>query len=396
MLRKDLDGGLRIKPWKPELHLVPHLTIETNLNCNFRCKNCYNYNRSYVKPLEQIKNEIDAGLKRRKADTITILGGEPSLHKDLFKVISYIKSKGVIVQMLTNGYVYLENNTRERLLELKKHGLDRILLHIDDGQEAYPDPVASIEKFLNISSSIKLLTSISWTIYKGKQGQLAGLIKQFSVYSYFDGFLSVLEKSIDISVTTDHNPSFCPDLSIEYRHLRDELGIQPSYYLPSSISDNDITWLVYLFYINSCTGRTFYVSPQLSRLYQNLYLRFKKRELFGVPPMRRFRGLTLITLGILEFLIKPSSIISFWRLIRNSHWLSTVRYRYLAIQDGPEYKNDKKEIALCYHCPDATIRNGILAPVCLADRISPLPGSNPPAGTSEEYLKRIVHEHLQN
>lgn len=128
-----------IKPWKPAKHMVPHLTIETNMTCNFRCKVCYNLNTSHVKSQETILQEIDIGIQKRKVDTITIMGGEPTLHPDLCKIIRYIKSKKVLCQMLTNGFLIYNDPTDNFLKDLVTSGLDRIILHVDKGQEAYEE-----------------------------------------------------------------------------------------------------------------------------------------------------------------------------------------------------------------------------------------------------------------
>ncbi|MFA6128171.1 MAG: radical SAM protein [Bacteroidales bacterium] len=393
MKTSDFDKNLAIRPWKPKIDMVPHLTIETNMTCNFRCKSCYNKNRSRVKTLEEIKREIDLGLSMRKADTITLLGGEPSIHPELPEIISYVKSKGVVTQMLTNGFVFLSDPDDTLLKQLKQNGLDRVLLHIDEGQEEYENPMESIHRFLKKTEKLDILTTLSWTIYKGGEGRIPDLIREFSVYPNFDGFLSTLERSFDEMVQHRVINSEGPHLKNEYDSLLQSLSLQPSVYLPSSLEGHSISWLVYLYYVNSVTQRTFYLSPALTRLYQNLYLRTKKQELFGIPPVHRFFNLTLMAAGILDCLINPGRTGSFLKLLQQSKGMSLLRYQYLAIQDGPRYHAENGSFSICYHCPDATIRNGKLSPVCLADRISPNPGDTPPAGVALD-IQAIVYEHL--
>jgi hypothetical protein len=390
----DFDKKLLIRPWKPEVHLVPHLTIETNMTCNFRCRCCYNHNRNRVKTLEEIEEEVDLGLSLRKADTITLIGGEPSIHPDLLSIVRYIKQKGVVAQMLTNGFVYLSDPDDAMLRQLKENGLDRILLHIDEGQAEYENPVESIHQFLKKTTRLKLLTTVSWTLYTGGQGRLAGLIREFSVYPYFDGFLSTLEKSVDKAIQPGFKNEGGPQLAAEYKSLLTSLNLQPSIYLPSSVDDNSVSWLVYLYYVNSSTHKTFYYSPRLTRVYQKLYLRIKKQELFGIPPVHRFFGITLLAAGFIEMLINPTRIRAFVNLLRHSKGLSLLRYQYMAIQDGPQYHPESGTVSICYHCPDATVRNGKLSPVCLADRISPNPGDMPPDHVPPD-LQSTVYAHLQ-
>jgi hypothetical protein len=393
MNRTDIDKSLHIRPWKPALEMVPHLTIETNMTCNFRCRTCYNHNRQYVKPLASIKEEIDLGLKLRKADTITLLGGEPTMHPELTGVIRYIKKKGVVAQMLTNGFILLGEHGITLLQQLKDSGLDRILLHIDGGQNAYPDPVASIHTFLKMTSSIGLLTSLSWTIYPETQGRVPDLIREFSQYPHFDGLLCVIEKDVDRAIQPGYRKNGHATMQKEYVALQRSLQLQPSEYLPSSLDDADVKWLIYLYYLNASTMETFFVSPRLTRLYRKLYLRVRQQELFGVPPMRRAPALTVVMLGLIECLISPGRTKSFMRLLKKSGWTRMIRYQYMGIQDVPEFDNDKGGLALCYHCPDATVRNGKITPVCLADRISPLPGSRVPDDTPTG-IRELVYNHL--
>ena len=395
MRTTDFDKTLRIKPWKPDIRLVPHLTIETNMTCNFRCKNCYNYNRDSVKTLDQIKVEVDLGLKLRKADTITLIGGEPSLHPQLSEIVGYISQKGIIAQMLTNGYKHLSDNDDIQLKELKKAGLVRILLHIDDGQKEYKDPIESIHKFLRKTRKLNILTTVSWTIYRNQSIRIPDLLREFSVYPNFDGLLCVLEKSVDLAIKPGYSNKEWPLLLSEYENLKRSLNLHPSIFLPSSIDDESVAWLVYMYYINNETQKTFWISPSLTRAYQKLYLRFKKRELFGIPPMRHFFVLTLIVTGVFECLIKPRRINELRNLLKDSKHTGLIRYQYLAIQDGPEFNSEKNRVSICYHCPDATVRNGRICPVCLADRISPLPGKDPPADVPEG-LAVSVFEHLNS
>jgi uncharacterized membrane protein len=52
--------------------------------------------------------------------------------------------------------------------------------------------------------------------------------------------------------------------------------------------------------------------------------------------------------------------------------MKTIRFHYIAIQVPPEFDETGQTMNMCFHCPDATMRNGLLMPVCLADFISPL------------------------
>jgi hypothetical protein len=69
-----------------------------------------------------------------------------------------------------------------------------------------------------------------------------------------------------------------------------------------------------------------------------------------------------------------------------------IRFHFIVIQTPPEIDEAGRLIGICYHCPDATVRNGRLMPVCLADHISPLDGSL--AEPSNEDLVEAVYSHM--
>ena len=169
----------------------PHLMIESNLSCNIRCRCCYNINNTYVKSFGQICEEVDLGMQKRNLQSITLIGGEPTLHPHLARIIEFIKSK-----------------------KMKR----RIFCY-----------------------------------------------RKYACYQYFDGILA----------------------------------------------------------------------------------------------------------------------------------LSALRIHTVVIQNPPEYHPEKKQFHICYHCPDATIRNGMLTPLCLADMINPLSQSHEEMKPVPADVYRTVYEHME-
>ena len=363
------------------------------MTCNIHCISCYNINHEYIKTAEEIFSEIDLGLQKRHADTVSLLGGEPILHPDILRIVRYIKSKKAVCQLLTNGYYFFSDPEDKMLDQLIESGLDRLILHIDRGQTVYKDAVQVIHSLLKKLERKKILVSVSWTVYREGQGELPELIRAFSPYRNFDGFLSVLAKDIDKAIQPGYDRGDSPDMLDEYKALRKELGLEPSVYLPSNLSDNHIKWFLYVYYINHNTGNTFYISPAITRIFQSQYLRVVLRVFFRKRLNRKSLYPALFLTAMLETLIKPERINDFFRLVKDSGRLRYIKMLYLNLQDGPEYDNESGDIAMCYHCPDATVRNGKLTPVCLADRINPLPGSHPPDRIPGN-LYSLVYQHL--
>jgi MoaA/NifB/PqqE/SkfB family radical SAM enzyme len=103
--------------------------------CNLSCTYCNEYdNFSKPVPIGVMRERID-DLHRLGTTIVTISGGEPLLHPELDDLIKYIRSKGIIAGMITNGYLL----TAERIQRLNRAGLDHMQISIDN---VMPDEVS--------------------------------------------------------------------------------------------------------------------------------------------------------------------------------------------------------------------------------------------------------------
>jgi MoaA/NifB/PqqE/SkfB family radical SAM enzyme len=110
-------------------HMVPMR------RCNLSCKYCNEYDKtSEPVPLETVKRRIDllAGLG---TSIITISGGEPMLHPQIYEIFAHIRSRRMIAGLISNGY-YM---TRDRIEKLNAAGLEYLQISIDN---VTPDEVS--------------------------------------------------------------------------------------------------------------------------------------------------------------------------------------------------------------------------------------------------------------
>ena len=377
-----------IRPWKLSLEDTPHSTIETNRTCNIHCRGCYNLDRSSVKNLDEIKAEIDQACRMRKLQAITLLGGEPTLHPDITRIIKYVKTKGVICQILTNGIALLQDRDGSFLDGLKAAGVDKVLVHIDIGQSHIHADIDEARKTVfDKLEGMGIHFSLSITIYNDYTGMIPALVRQYAKYKCFDGILSILAR--------DPEPPSSQNVQMEdeYHSISKDLGVEPTGYIPSNLDDSDVGWLAYLYYINADTGSTFSLSPSFERVFRKLHKLFTKRELFTIS-FPRFSFLPVLWLaGVLELLPRPKRFSAFLSLLSKSRLTQSIRFHYIIIQNPPEFDEERQAYRFCYHCPDATIRNGRLTPVCVADRVNPLQNKEEQIRIDEE-LRREVYEHL--
>ena len=107
-LKKHLIAGPAIKEF--EFFIQWHLTER----CNLHCRHCYQEGKNLQEmSANEVKREIDGATQMfqawelehgiRVSPSIHFTGGEPSLYKGLWGVISYSREKGYRVAMMTNG-----------------------------------------------------------------------------------------------------------------------------------------------------------------------------------------------------------------------------------------------------------------------------------------------------
>jgi len=385
---EELSANSGIKPLEYPLRDTPHATIETNRTCNIQCRLCYTRDRSHVKTLAEIEREIELALKKRNLQTMTLLGGEPTLHPRLPEVVASIKSRGLKCQILTNGVVFLHDDQDGLLDRLIASGVDRILLHVDSGQSHIHRDLEEVRsRLFQKLERKKVHFSLSLTIYEEERGAMPGLIKKYARYRYFDGILAVLAR--DPSAPYHQTVS----LAGEYESLERELCVSPSAYIPSSAQDGQIFWFIYHYFINALNGKTLALSPASHRVIRKFYRILSGRHLFTIILRPSSQLLALFYLSVLELSIHPGKIRDVARMIWSSRLGKAIRFQFIAVQTPPAFDPEKNRYLICYHCPDATIRNGMLTPVCIADFINPLDGHSVD-GELPRDLYQLAYTHL--
>jgi len=80
--------------------------LEITQACNMKCIHCYEGNEHKVNKnslsLDEWKNVIDQ-INQLNVNRVVIIGGEPSIHKDIAKIAEYTATKGINTTIFTNG-----------------------------------------------------------------------------------------------------------------------------------------------------------------------------------------------------------------------------------------------------------------------------------------------------
>lgn len=105
--------------------------LEPTAKCNLYCEGCYRLNENDGhKPMNQVREELDIFEKLRKADGVSIAGGDPLTHPDIVEIVREVKKREMKPILNTNGLAL----TKELLTELKKAGVFGFTFHIDSKQ----------------------------------------------------------------------------------------------------------------------------------------------------------------------------------------------------------------------------------------------------------------------
>ncbi len=365
---------------------VPHLVLDVVRECNITCRGCYNVRDSWRKDLAQVRADLDLALSRRRLETITISGGEPTLHPGLPEIVREITARGVRAAVCTNGVLVDDPLVRE----LAAAGLKFLMLHIQSDQ-ARPDlpPGASLaelralwERKVKVVARNGVLPAIAYTVFPDRLDEYEALVRfmltspelrYLFVTFYADtGRLTRLVGSIEGGMRVEG--------AVQCQEMRegamdpvvDELlarmkglGIEPFSWLGTQ-GGTKPRW--YLFWTDVVFGRG---EPRWLGLkaswFERASLWLGHRLNTRAKLFYDMSGPMLRVHLVLNALLGGRTIANLRHLFASLG--ARVMDKHIAFQRPPEVQPDGR-VALCENCPDAIVRDGRLVPPCLADRLT--------------------------
>lgn len=103
--------------------------------CNLSCAYCNEYDKtSEPVAIGTMLQRIDK-LAEFGTSVVTISGGEPMMHPNIYDIIARIRNHGMIAGLISNGYYFQP----EKVKKLNEAGLDYLQISIDN---VTPDDVS--------------------------------------------------------------------------------------------------------------------------------------------------------------------------------------------------------------------------------------------------------------
>lgn len=162
--------------------------IETTLACNLGCVMCHRRDlarkrKVFIISIDQFKEIID---KMPTLLQVKLQGmGEPLLTPDLFEMIKYAKTKGIVATFVSNGKSMNSANAKNTI----QSGLDRIYFSLDtDIPEQYAEIrvggdleklIKNISGFMDVRKTLqykKPLVGIWTLVFQGNLKRLRGIV----------------------------------------------------------------------------------------------------------------------------------------------------------------------------------------------------------------------------
>lgn len=379
-------------PWNEAT--VPHAVLDICRGCNITCRACYNSAPRGFRPLAEVDADLDRLLSLRRLSSVTLVGGEVTLHPDLCQIVSRVKRRGLGAEICTNGVLLDERAAAD----LKAAGADIVYFHIEAGQvrpdlpaTAAPAAVRALrDRKAALAHAHGLDAGLLLTVFSATSPEIVEAMRTTLESPHLNYLLVTLFR--DVEAIRGISGALATDLTGELQRpavgepdpqqgtlqaaefVRQELGLRPFAYVGSNVDAANPRWLSYLV----GTARRRDGTPRwhclkasaFERLFLWLSLRLAGRyPMYQGQDARRFRVQLL------------ANALSGGRLAGNLRFLAASwpaqaapRAKRLLFQN-PAFVGADGRLVHCSPCADAVLKDGRLVPVCISDRVDAAAGA---------------------
>lgn len=116
--------------------MLKDLCFEVIQTCSNKCKFCSSnssQDKTTIITLEQFKRTVKHFINQGGIEEISISGGEPFLHPDLFEMVGFCKENGIRTVVFTSG-IKRNSEMSEEMLEYIKNKKNNALKEIEENE----------------------------------------------------------------------------------------------------------------------------------------------------------------------------------------------------------------------------------------------------------------------
>lgn len=371
-------------PWN--LADNPIAWLEPTQACNLACDGCYRQNVKDHKSMDVVQEELDAFLRLRNFDGVSIAGGDPLTHPKVVEIVRKVAAMGRKPIINTNGLAL----TEEMLRELKAAGLIGLTFHVDSkqGRPGWRDKTEKQTNDLRqyyvdmVDRVGDLAVAFNSTVYEDTLDQVPDVLEWgernigkvhtivFIVYraaqlEQFDYFangqpidMGKLVYTIDAPRKTDLTSR---DVVASIRKRFPDF--EPCSYLNGTERPDSLKWLVTLRLGQA--GKVFgYAGPKFMETTQAIYHLLEGRYLSYAPSKTLAMGRSVLASSLWDGGVRRAAGRFVRTALKNPLVLAKdVHLQSVAIIQPIDVLEDGRQ-NMCDGCPDMTIWDGRLAWSC--------------------------------
>ncbi|MBP3846321.1 radical SAM protein [bacterium] len=366
-------------PWK--YNDAPHAILDIIRGCNIKCNACYNSAECKIKTFDEVVEDYKKIISVRKISSIAIIGGEPLLNPDLIEIIKFLKEEGLSVELFSNGLLLDEDKVKE----LAQAGVDLVFLHIDIGQNRKDLPqdytITDADRLRTQKAQMLynygIEVAMSITVKKDDFGEnLDNYLNYFKESKFINYFLITLYRDItsygklngilNQEVKGQEKQSFNsqePSMQ-EIMEYLNEQNLEPYTYLTGHYNKELPRWVCYQYAASYKYDTLKYTQNIKNSKFERFYLK-RIKEKTGVYPFFTKQDCIINSIYMLMNALCGGYL---WGNISYlfKSWDKWKKIKRILIQE-PASVNSDGNLEFCESCPDITVRNGKIVPVCVCD-----------------------------
>jgi len=373
-------------PWR--LNDVPHAVLDILRGCNIRCRSCYNSQPNRVKPLAEIETELDTLMRLRKLHSVTIVGGEITLHPDLVEIVRRVRRRGLFVELCSNG-VQLDDAL---LAALAQAGANVIFLHIEPNQlrpdlpeNATADDVRRLraEKAALVAAH-GIQVGLTVTAYPDKLEEVQDVFA-FALESPHICWLLVTWCR-DITrmppIHGDLESGMSAESGFARHHGREEeaslqkigqlldtkYGLRPFGFIGSNLDATDRRWLSFIIATVHRRGELAAHKSLRPTVFEKAFLELS-HKLNGHYPFFQAQKAVQFAFHLLLNGLAGGGFAENLKLLRQALRPGAQLRAKRFLFQRPASFDEQGRVVCCECCPDAVLKNGRLVPVCISDQV---------------------------